>query len=350
MFAARLKAAAVLCGVLATLALAATPAFANGGEKGDVELGFYFGQGNLDSYKPVNPKDGQFWGVRGGYFLTDRWSVEGSWQTLGTEGSVAGPDPDVDVNALRGNILYNFRPKKKFRWFLTAGLGVESVDASDIDVDESGFGYNFGGGGRWFFGKTHFWGLRADARWVTADPGGDIDGTQSNYEWNGGLLFAFGGGPPPDDDADGIPNKKDTCTGTPKGAKVDANGCPSDQDADKVYDGLDKCADTPRGWAVDNTGCPKDTDADGVADAVDTCPNTPKGVKADSKGCPAEDADGDFVWDGGDRCPDTPKGAKVDQVGCPTDADGDGVWDGLDTCPDTPKGTAVDEKGCPKAG
>jgi OOP family OmpA-OmpF porin len=172
--------------------------------------------------------------VRGGYFLTDRWSVEGSWQTLSTEGNMAGPDPDVDLDARRGNILYSFRPGKKFRWFLTVGIGLESIDASDVnasapDVDESAFGYNLGGGGRWYFGKSRTWGVRADARWVSTDPGGDIDGSQNNYEWNGGLLWSFGGGTPPDDDSDGdgVWDGIDTCPNTPKGTQVDEKGCPT---------------------------------------------------------------------------------------------------------------------------
>ena len=336
--------------VVAALTFTSAPVFAHGGEKGDIEIGFYFGQEKPDSYNPLDPEDAPLWGVRGGYFLTDRWSAEGSWQTSSTQGNMAGPDPDIDLNAFRGNILYNFRPDKKFRWFLTAGIGLESIDAGDVNVDESAFGYNLGGGGRWFFGKSRSWGLRADARWVTTDPGGDIEGSQNNYEYNAGLLWAFGGGTPPDDDADHVPNKQDTCPSTPKGARVDSKGCPTDADGDRIYDGIDKCADTPRGWAVDLTGCPKDTDGDGVADELDTCKDTPKGVKVDEKGCPLEDADKDGIWDGADRCPATPTGVKVDPVGCPMDADGDGVWDGIDTCPNTPKGTQVDDKGCPTAG
>jgi len=331
---------------LALLCLGA-PAFAAGGEEGDWEFGVYTGTLHPDSYNSLDPDSGLLYGLRFGYYLTSRWSVEGSYQSLGTEGDVSGQTPSVDLKAFRANILYNFRPDKKFRWFLTAGLGNESVKSDDADISESDIGWNAGGGGRWLFGKKRLWGLRADARWIDVNVGGDIDATQSNYEATGGLLWAFGGGTPADTDGDLVPDNKDACASTPKGAKVDATGCPKDTDGDKVYDGIDKCADTPRGWAVDATGCPADADGDGVADVMDKCPGTPKEIKVTPEGCPAEDADGDRVWDGADRCPDTPKGVKVDQVGCPTDADGDGVWDGIDTCPNTPKGTKVDANGCP---
>ncbi|MDY7036598.1 MAG: OmpA family protein, partial [Thermodesulfobacteriota bacterium] len=59
----------------------------------------------------------------------------------------------------------------------------------------------------------------------------------------------------------------------------------------------------------------KDSDRDGVPDTEDKCPNTPRGVKVDKDGCPL-DTDGDGVPDYMDRCPGTPEGAKVNAKGC----------------------------------
>ncbi|VAX09440.1 hypothetical protein MNBD_GAMMA26-135 [hydrothermal vent metagenome] len=58
-----------------------------------------------------------------------------------------------------------------------------------------------------------------------------------------------------------------------------------------------------------------DSDGDGVVDALDKCPNTPKGDKVNSDGCPL-DSDGDGVLDHLDNCPNTPKGAEVNKMGC----------------------------------
>jgi OOP family OmpA-OmpF porin len=58
-----------------------------------------------------------------------------------------------------------------------------------------------------------------------------------------------------------------------------------------------------------------DTDGDGVPDDKDRCPNTPKGAAVDAEGCPL-DTDGDGVPDYKDKCPGTPAGAKVDGNGC----------------------------------
>ena len=122
-----------------------------------------------------------------------------------------------------------------------------------------------------------------------------------------------------------------------------------DSDGDGVPDYLDKCPNTPKGVKVDANGCPIDSDGDGVPDDLDKCPDTPKGVKVDANGCPI-DSDGDGVPDYLDKCPDTPKGVKVDASGCPIDSDGDGVPDYLDKCPNTPKGVPVDKDGCPLKG
>ena len=66
---------------------------------------------------------------------------------------------------------------------------------------------------------------------------------------------------------------------------------------------------------------PSDSDGDGVYDSADKCPGTPKGTKVDANGCPipakAIDSDGDGVLDPNDECPGTPHGIKVDQDGCP---------------------------------
>ena len=90
---------------------------------------------------------------------------------------------------------------------------------------------------------------------------------------------------------------------------------------------------------------PLDSDGDGVIDAQDRCPDTPRGARVDANGCEL-DGDGDGVIDRLDRCPATPPGRKVDATGCELDGDGDGVVDALDQCPNTPAGEAVDAKGC----
>ena len=328
---------------LVVFLLMATGALAGGGERGDWEVGLYAGYGWLDDYSFLQPKDDVLYGVRGGYFFSPSWSLEMSLQRLSTEtdGTFVGVDTDLD--ACRLNLLYNFAPGSRVRPFITAGVGCEMIDASELG-ESAGLGLNAGLGLRMFM-SDHV-GIRFDARYVSADVGRQVDARQNNVEGTLGLMFAFGGGPPRDSDYDGVRDGDDDCPNTPRGATVDARGCPKDSDGDGVYDGIDQCPNTPRGVKVDARGCPIDSDGDGVPDGTDQCPDTPRGATVDARGCP-KDSDGDGVYDGIDQCPDTPRGATVDARGCPKDSDGDGVYDGIDQCPDTPRNAKVDARGCP---
>jgi outer membrane protein OmpA-like peptidoglycan-associated protein len=89
-----------------------------------------------------------------------------------------------------------------------------------------------------------------------------------------------------DSDKDGVFDRYDRCIGTPRGSKVDKNGCPVDSDHDGVLDYKDRCPDTPpEGVSVDAHGCPLDSDHDGIVDYKDKCENTPAGVNVDPHGC-----------------------------------------------------------------
>jgi hypothetical protein len=59
-----------------------------------------------------------------------------------------------------------------------------------------------------------------------------------------------------DSDRDGIENDDDLCPRTPRGVKVDRDGCPLDSDNDTIPDFEDRCPKTPQGEVVDGKGCP----------------------------------------------------------------------------------------------
>ncbi len=95
-----------------------------------------------------------------------------------------------------------------------------------------------------------------------------------------------------DSDGDGVTNDKDKCPGTPKGIKVDKDGCPLDSDGDGVTDDRDLCPDTPTGTKVDDRGCPLDDVVDRELTPPLTSdvpclevPKNIKGVRIDDKGC-----------------------------------------------------------------
>jgi outer membrane protein OmpA-like peptidoglycan-associated protein/opacity protein-like surface antigen len=236
--------------------------------------------------------------------------------------------------ALGRSSLSNQTPAGSLYYPVSPTEGSNDLDMGFLDV-AAGWNYYF----------TDNFGLRAEGRWLLWLPKDDWTKADIDHWIVGlGLGWYLGG---KDTDGDGVKDGKDNCPDTPKGAKVDANGCPLDADGDGVPDGIDMCASTPKGARVDAKGCTTDSDGDGVVDGIDKCADTPKGAKVDATGC-VLDADKDGVGDGLDQCPNTPAGAKVDTKGCPTDADGDGVPDGIDACANTPTGVKVDTKGCPE--
>ncbi|MBU1052453.1 MAG: outer membrane beta-barrel domain-containing protein [Proteobacteria bacterium] len=301
-------------------------------------IGGYFFEGDQ------NLEEGITTGINLGYSISKNVAVEGSFNYIDSE---LKNDNGTEVSGYLYKLdgLYNITSFGKLVPYLAAGVGAITIDPTNGTTDTD-FLANYGAGLKYYL--TDDIALRGDVRHVL--PFGN---SQNNLLCTAGLSFLFGGEketPKADSDGDGVYDYLDKCPDTPKGVRVDKDGCPPDSDGDGVYDYLDKCPDTPKGVEVDENGCPLDTDGDGVYDYLDKCPDTPKDVKVDEDGCPL-DTDGDGVYDYLDKCPDTPKGVKVDENGCPPevcpqDTDGDGVFDPSDKCPNTPKAAKVDSRGC----
>jgi OOP family OmpA-OmpF porin len=184
----------MILALVAVLLVAAAPAYAAGGDKGDWELGAYYGFGWLDDYGMFKPDDDNLYGARLGYFLTKNWGLEFSGQRMATdtEFDILGvPDEDMKFNSLRLNLLYNFGgPGDGIRPFLTAGLGNEKVEVETFG-ESCDIGWNAGAGLRWFL-SSH-WNVRLEGRYVSVKVGDEIDESQHNTEATIGLGWIIGG-------------------------------------------------------------------------------------------------------------------------------------------------------------
>lgn len=164
---------------------------------------------------------------------------------------------------------------------------------------------------------------------------------------------------PGDDDGDGVPNDKDKCAGTPKGAEPDENGCsvaPSLPDAPKITGEKGKAID-PVDVPVKNPGKTKVTacQATGLPAGLTIEWNEGKQACVIS-GTPTEEVTDGKVTITVDYTPedktDQHPGGKASGETTVTitdpakDGDGDGVADKQDKCANTPKGAAVDKNGC----
>ncbi|MEK6769791.1 MAG: thrombospondin type 3 repeat-containing protein [Gemmatimonadota bacterium] len=248
-----------------------------------------------------------------------------------------------------GALTWTTDINRKMAPFVTVGAGLTRFSGNSTRLTAT-YGGHAGLGIRSMVGEKLA--VRVEGR-MAYESYADVPTTGQDYTaYNGvgslGVSYFMGGGPPRDTDADGVPDKRDRCAGTARGATVDVRGCTSDTDRDGIVNGLDRCPNTPANTPVDANGCTRDTDTDGIADNLDRCPNTPSDARPlDANGCPA-DADRDGVADYQDRCASTAAGTPVDAAGCPRDSDGDGVLDNADRCPSSPAGTPVDANGCPR--
>jgi OOP family OmpA-OmpF porin len=254
-------------------------------------------------YGSATELESQFgFAARLGYWLYGPLSLEGEF-------TYARPQPTNDAadrvtaTTLAGWLLANLPVGTSGSVFLKGGYGSTSYgNCPDIAIPDAGpcgsVGVLQGGAGARVAIMPSVQ-LRIDGILNTSLSSRKF----SNAVIQGGLtvLLGAGGGsnraPKPritDPDADGVPDTRDRCPGTPRGARVDAVGCSHDVDGDLVPDGVDACPDTPAGVAVDSTGCPKPAaaPAEPPAAAVSPAPipapiATPAPVKPDSAKAPA---------------------------------------------------------------
>lgn len=180
------------------------------------------------------------------------------------------------------SLIYHFRPLEKLDPFILGGAGIVFWNIKNkngkyvevLDLKENPFDLKdqeltiIGGAGfeyrikeKWSlaFGiklhyLTHTLTSFTGAKDIVGAAPGELDLPKATLEVFLGINYYFG--KLKDSDKDGVPDQRDFCPDTPRGAKVDERGCPIDSDGDGIYDGLDKCPNTPPGTKVDANGCP----------------------------------------------------------------------------------------------
>ncbi|HET9950646.1 MAG TPA: OmpA family protein [Candidatus Eisenbacteria bacterium] len=222
-------------------------------------------------------------GAIAGLRLDPNWALEGRFHYAKLD-PASGTGTQTELWRGEGNLTYFIAPGQRFTPYFTGGAGTAGFSRGPLDGHE--FAWNAGIGFLVRFNEKMA--LRVDGRSVSMrHPVEASDQWLESGEVFAGLSFGFGvkQDETADDDHDGVADRLDRCPNTPRGARVDADGCPLDSDGDGVWDGIDECPRTPAGVRVDARGCPKDSDGDGVWDGIDECPDTPAGAKVDKKGC-----------------------------------------------------------------
>lgn len=176
-------------------AAAASPVQAQSDE-GQFEFSPFVGEHKFESKQ--NLEDAFTYGLRLGYFITPKWSVEGAvsfvetnvdnaLMTNPTEGQFASPIDDVDLLLYQVDALYHFRPLQKFQPYIVGGYGAADYTPSISDKHMSTF--NLGAGAKYWFSDSVA--LRVDVR--NHFIGEVVQETYNNLSATVGLTFSFGG-------------------------------------------------------------------------------------------------------------------------------------------------------------
>ncbi|HUO96660.1 MAG TPA: OmpA family protein [Steroidobacteraceae bacterium] len=222
-----------------------------------------------------NVDDGAAFGLAFGKNVSDHWAAELAFDHGYYKARNAADD--LSINALSLVALRHFFRDSKIHPFLSIGY-VQSDESRDStgsynrQMIQAGLGLL--GNVHTAVDRSSVIQLRAEVRerwnvdWVSEAHQG-----QPN-DFMAGIGFQFNWGAPAPVEAP-APVREE--------APADV-----DSDGDGVPDRLDKCPNTPRGVKVDSDGCPLDADHDGVPDYLDKCPGTPPGMKVDANGCEVE--------------------------------------------------------------
>jgi len=210
-------------------------------------FGFMAGEQWYDSNR--RESHSSVFAIHGGYNFNTNWAVEGLFQWATPEAVQNGVklgrhSPEWKVS---GNVVYNFPMSDVMVPYLTAGAGWRNADnaanPTPTRFDSSDFMTNVGGGLKYFV--TDNLALRVDARYYM-DMEDDNGYNGNDFAVLAGIHITFGA-PKPE------PVPVPIVQVAPKAPKPMA---PADSDGDGVTDDRDKCPNTPRGTKVDKDGCP----------------------------------------------------------------------------------------------
>lgn len=126
---------------------------------------------------------GPVFGLRFGYNFTPHWGAEGVFGYGLTESNLT--DHEFDAYRYGLDVLYHFRPERRFVPFVAVGFGEAMLNSPVID-DHSAGAFNYGAGVKYFVADSVA--LRGDVRHLLL--AGD---SRSNLEYTVGLTFLLGG-------------------------------------------------------------------------------------------------------------------------------------------------------------
>ena len=171
--------ATMACSLLLTVSTATA-----GIGEGNWEVGFGLGTTEFDS--EITDDSGFSVDVRGGYFLTDRFQLEGQLSDASTDEDFV----DISVTSLFANALFNFRPGKEVVPYLLVGAGSTTLEIEGFGtVDDESAGYQVAVGSRFFVGSRKRMAVRVELNAISEDT---FDERSTHFNLAAGLTWRIG--------------------------------------------------------------------------------------------------------------------------------------------------------------
>jgi opacity protein-like surface antigen len=178
----------ILYAAFIVLFVFSAPALAEIGQ-GNGEIGFDYGSTDYDSDTGLDSSDSL--SLRGGYFMTRLFQIEGQYISANSKTDVLGTEIEASTDIMMVNGVFNFHPKKEITPYVLVGVGRADValDMTGASTDDSSMAYQIAAGSRFFFGKSKRAAFRVDLSRVSQDT---FDETTTNTTFAGGFSWRLG--------------------------------------------------------------------------------------------------------------------------------------------------------------
>lgn len=167
------------CGLLLILPMA------NAGiGEGNWEVGFGLGTTEFDS--DLTDDTGLYLDVRGGYFFTDRFQLEGQLSDASTDQTFV----DISLTSLFANAVFNFRPGAEIVPYALVGAGSTTVEVEAFGtVEDESPSYQAAVGSRFFVGARKKMAIRVELNAISEDT---FDERSTHFNLAAGLSWRIG--------------------------------------------------------------------------------------------------------------------------------------------------------------
>jgi opacity protein-like surface antigen len=154
---------------------------------GNGEIGFDFGFAQLDD--EVSGDSGGRFSIRGGYFFTDLFQLEGQSAAI-VVSEAEGTNIDISLSTFFINAVFNFHPSDQLVPYALVGYGTANLEFSNGgSIDDNSGAWQVAAGTRFFIGKSKRASVRVDLSYMSEET---FDESSSHFSAVVGFSWRLG--------------------------------------------------------------------------------------------------------------------------------------------------------------